>query len=159
MSDFNPTKQSFYRGNSNKSPRKTQRNGGNASNGFDFKSITKTPSKYTSSISVPQFQENQQISKSMNQGSPSVYSKRSSYKSSYNYGTSEKNRRVNNTISEVKPSSTEIFKIKGDNNFTDTEDSKTMKSTPNGFRKQRKISRKNIRRLNEKSIPRPPDFR
>lgn len=158
MSDFNPTKQSFYKGSSQKA-RKTQRKSGSASNGFDFNSISKTPSKYNNSINESKFQDNEHISKSMSKGSPSSYSKRSSYKSSYNYGASGKNKMVNNTISEIKPSNTEIFKINKDHNMTDTEDSKTMKSTPNRFSKQRKISRKNIRRLNEKSVPRAPDFR
>ena len=159
MSDFNPTKQSFHRGSSNRNTRRTIRNGGNTSNGFDFNNITKTPSKYKSSMSMPKFPENGNVSRSAHKGSPSSYSKRSSYKSGYEYGTSEKNKRINNTISEIKPSRADMMKMKDHQNFTDTEDSKTMKSTPNRFNKQRRISRKNIQRLNEKSVPRAPDFR
>lgn len=159
MSDFNPTSKSFYRGSSNRTSRRTMREGGSASNGFEYSSnITKTPSKYRSSNSMIKINPHGESSRTASKPSPSVYSKRSIYKSGYDYGTSEKKRRVNKTVSEVNQSSKSILKGNHSQIFTDNEDSKTMKSTPNGFR-HRKISRRNIKKLNQDSIPKPPDFR
>lgn len=99
------------------------------------------------------------MSKSVIKPSPSAYSKRISVKSNNEYGDTPSRLSVNKTYGAINPNSSEIIKGGDQLNYTDSEDSKTMKSTPNNFKKQRRISRRNIRKLDDKSVPRPPDFR
>jgi hypothetical protein len=162
MSDFNPTKQSFYRGGSNRNVRRTVRNGA-SSIGFDINGISKTPNKKKSSLIFSKYQDNENMnrnmSKSVNKPSPSIYSKRTSLKSNNQYGETSSRLRVNNTYGVANPNSSEIIKGGDHLNYTDSEDSKTMKSTPNNFKKHRRISRKNIKKLDDVSVPMPPDFK
>lgn len=142
MSDFNPTKQSFYRGHSNRNTRRNFKNGGSASNGFE---IEGTPSKFKSSASISQFQGS-----SPKKGSPTSYAKRNTIRSNRDYGASSSKNGGNHTISHISQIETNpIRKVLPDNlnkdSYTDNEDSKTMKSTPNRFSKQRKISKRNIK--------------
>lgn len=157
MSDFNPTNQSFYKAG-NQNTRRTVR-GGASSNGFDNNAISKTPTKFKSSLIISKYQDNEKMSKSVIKPSPSAYSKRISVKSNNEYGDTPSRLSVNKTYGAINPNSSEIIKGGDQLNYTDSEDSKTMKSTPNNFKKQRRISRRNIRKLDDKSVPRPLDFR
>jgi hypothetical protein len=159
MSDFNPTKQSFYRGNANRNTRRTFRNEG-ASNGFDVNGISKTPSKPSSSNYISSANYEGGGSRSVKKPTLS-YSKRSSVRSNNEYGNTPTKRKMNsnNTISAINTSGIEVMKNEPYDIYTDTDDNKTIKSTPNHIKKQKKISRRNIKRLDENSVPRAPDFR
>ncbi len=165
MSEFNPTKQSFYREGSNRSSRKQLVNGGNSSNGFDLEGGMSSSSKFKSSSSIPKIKEED--------GSPtdskySLYSKRHLNNSKYSSNGNnkfERNSDRNSTISVINSTAnSRIQKIipKDGNdklaNNTDVEDNKSTKSSPNKYSKQKKISRSSIKRLDEKSVPRAPDF-
>jgi len=165
MSEFSPAKQSFYSSRGNHNSQDAQRNGSSASNGFK-KGGNKppTPRKFGSSTSVSAFKPNNEAT---------THTKRASIRSNRDYGSTDNIHAVTNkTISGANSSSKKrIQKIlpdsaankimtsesgKRNSNYTDTEDSKTMKSTPNRFNKQRRIQRRNIKKLDEKSVPRGP---
>lgn len=152
MSDFNPTKQSFYRGKDNRSTRRNFRNENNSSNGFGVDGLDNSPSKFKTSASASKFSVNEGAPKAVIKSSPSAYSKRSSFKSNREYGSDENPRHVaNNTISVIHAhDNSEIQKIVpgklyGKASYTDTEDNKTTKSTPKSVPKQRRISKRNIK--------------
>jgi hypothetical protein len=152
MSDFNPTKQSFYRGKDNRSTRRNFRNGSNSSNGFGIDGIDNSPSKFKTSASVSKFSAHEGVSRSAVKPSPSAYSKRSSFKSNREYGSDDNTKHLaNNTISVIHAhDNSQIQKIVpgksiGKASYTDTEDNKTTKSTPKSVPKQRRISKRNIK--------------
>jgi hypothetical protein len=162
MSEFNPTKQSFYNGKSNRNTRRNFKNGSNASNGFDLENNSKSPSKFGSSRSISQVQAGGEVSKSVSKATPLSYSKRSSMRSNREYGENGNSEIKNNTITVINSSgSQQIKKIYPDrpNNSsnTDTENG-SSKFTPNKLSNQRRISKRNIKKLDEKSIPRGPDL-
>lgn len=161
MSEFNPTKQSFYRGRSNRNTRRNFANGNSSSNGFDLDKNSQSPSKFGSSRSISHYNANG-ISKSMSKATPLSHSKRSSMRSNREYGENGTSSIQNNTITVINPSgSHQIHKVYPDrpNNSsnTDTENG-SVRFTPNKLSKQRRISKRNIKKLDEKSIPRGPDL-
>ena len=83
-------------------------------------------------------------------------------RSNREYGVNGNAVAQNNTITVINPSGgQQIQKIHPDrpNNSsnTDTENG-SVKFTPNKLSKQRRISKRNIKKLDEKSIPRGPDL-
>lgn len=161
MSDFNPTKQSFYSRRTVRQPRKGNRNGNSASDGFEINGLKQTPSKFKSSMSISNLDDDVR-SQGRVDSRNSIYSRRSAQKNKgtgLSYGNN--GLATNKTISVINTAqNSRIQKVVPGNersSHTDTEDSKTSKSTPHKF-KHRRIPKRSIKKLDEKSVPRGPDF-
>ena len=165
MSDFSPTKNSFYRGRSNRSTRRNFKSGSGSSNGFDLEGGSHgSERKFRSSSGIPDMSPTNK--NNLESRNPS-YGQRTPFQNKSNktgYEDLKRNGSGSHTISVIKSSQrNRVKKVvpgqkNGDINHTDTEDNLTIKSTPNKFSKQRKIPRRSIRKLDDKSVPRPPDF-
>lgn len=159
MSDFSPSKQSFYRGSSNKSSRrnKIRPSGGNyASDGFEAQGGYKgSPLKYKTSTYIP---DNHSINGDARMTKKASYGKRSplsskNTKSEYEpYAKFEGGSSQQQRIQKIRPGGHDALSV------SESEDYKTSKYTPSRSSNQRRISKRNIRKLDEKSVPRAPDF-
>lgn len=167
MSDFSPSKQSFYRG-TNKSTRKKFRASGAtyASDGFEAQGGYKgSPLKYKTASKIS---DNRSTNGDAMNAADKIYSQRTplssknlktEYEAYPRYGDSGSSlssayRLQNHRIQKIVPS-------RGGESVsgTDIEDSKQSGYSPSKSSKQQKrIPKRNIRKLDEKSVPRAPDF-
>ena len=168
MSEFSPSKQSFYRGNSNRTSRKAKlrANGGNyASDGFDNSGYKASSMRFNTSKNI---HENKSSSGSshgfkrqsygqrtpiLSKNSKTEYEPYPRYEGGSGSSMSGINTAQNRRIQKVIPPRN------ADVSNTDTEDNKNSSYSPSkSSKQQRRIPKRIIRKLDEKSIPRAPDF-
>lgn len=168
MSEFSPSKQSFYRGNSNSSTRKRMKaSGGNyASDGFEANGSYKGSSiKYKSTNHIS---ASKSIDGSLSNTRNAPYGQRTPFSSknsqSENQGhpkqTSNKtisiiNRSQNSGVQKIVPNkqNSETYSQAGGEDFKGSYYSPSKSS-----KQQRRISKQSIKKLDEKSLPRALDF-
>lgn len=156
MSEFSPNKQVPSRGGSNRSQRKNNINVGSPS-----KSHYNEGRKYTSS-SIKREVENY----STNEGSAAKT--RNIFNAQRNSNKSRSSNNINenyekngdrNSVASGNANNLRLYKAssgQADANF-DFEDNKSMRSSPSKYTK-RKISKRNIKKLDDVNVPRAPDF-
>lgn len=158
MSDFNPAKQSSYRGDSNRSSRRMAANS-NSSNGFDLEGGNSSLSKFKSSSSIPTVDGEYSPSNSRF----SLHSKSNLKANKSNLSGQHASER-NSTISVISNTSHSriqkvIPKDVGDGpSNTDVEDKKSTRSSQSKFQRHKRISKSIIKKTNSNSDLQSPGF-
>ena len=158
MSDFNPTKQSFYRGDSNINSRRKIANS-NSSNDVDLEGGNSSSSKFKSSSSIPIIEGEYSPSESK----LSLYSKHN-LKSNKSSQLGQHPKERNSTISVTShTSNSRIQKIipkgaGGEPQNTDIEDNKSTISSQSRFSKQNRVSKSNFKRVDNSNDLRVSEF-